>query len=276
MLHCIASPSIAHGGTEQWWMLGAVILITCIAISVVKRKVYPLGCRLVFCVLILLLLPAVSNHPRSPRMYCSNHLKQIALALHHYHVEWDSLPPPVTYGEDGRAMHSWRELILPYLDAEGLDKTYRLDEPWNGPHNSQLITAIPGVFQCSEAGSDASRTNYLAVVSSRGSQPQAAWTDGSAIRFRDFLDGTSNAILIVESCTDSVVWTEPCDLRYETLPLAINHEIGVGLSSKHPGGCQFVLADGSVRFVSQTLPAETLRKLLLRNDGEDVGDRDYW
>ena len=42
--------------------------------------------------------------------------------------------------------------------------------------------------------------------------------------------------------------------------------------SFHPGGCQFVLCDGSVRLISNTVDIDTLTRLVVRNDGLVVGD----
>jgi hypothetical protein len=122
---------------------------------------------------------------------------------------------------------------------------------------------------------ESDRTNYVVVISA-GPSPDGwigtAWPDNTSLAFRDLIDGSSNVILLAESSTDPVVWTQPRDLRYETLPLGINHETGVGLSSRHPGCCCAALADGSVRVLGETISPETLRKLFLCNDGEPVGD----
>ena len=86
-----------------------------------------------------LLLPAVQAARESKRqMVCAQNLKQIGLAMHAYHQKYGSFPPAYIAGKDGKPKHSWRLLILPFLDQEDLYREYRFDEPWNGPHNSQL------------------------------------------------------------------------------------------------------------------------------------------
>jgi prepilin-type N-terminal cleavage/methylation domain-containing protein len=42
--------------------------------------------------------------------------------------------------------------------------------------------------------------------------------------------------------------------------------------SQHPGGCHLVLGDGSVRFLSEAVDFNTVRRLMLPKDGEPLGD----
>ena len=76
----------------------------------------------VLVVLVALFLPALrfgGAREAARRMQCSNHLKQIALALHNYHDEYKSFPPAYIADESGKRMHSWRVLILPFIEGQG-------------------------------------------------------------------------------------------------------------------------------------------------------------
>jgi prepilin-type processing-associated H-X9-DG protein len=48
-----------------------------------------------------------------------------------------------------------------------------------------------------------------------------------------------------------------------------------GFWSRHPGGCQFLLCDGSVRFTKETLAPQVFRALASRAGGEVIGADQY-
>src|SRR5262249_32690557 len=88
-------------------------------------------------VMIALLLPAYrSAGPAARRAQCTNNLKQIALALHNYVQDHKALPPAYTMDTNGRPLHSWRTLILPYLEQRSLYEKIDLSKPWNDPVNA--------------------------------------------------------------------------------------------------------------------------------------------
>ena len=67
--------------------------------------------------LILTVLPPVTDTGRpARRTECKNHLKQLALAMHNYHDKYGSFPPAYIADKNGRPMHSWRVLLLPFLE----------------------------------------------------------------------------------------------------------------------------------------------------------------
>src|SRR5436190_1151666 len=103
-------------------------------------------------ILIALLLPAPrSTRPAGRRMQCNNNLRQIALALLNYEQAYKSLPPAYTVDAKGRPLHSWRTLILPYLEQEPLYRTIDLSKPWDDPANAKALETKLPVFRCPEA-----------------------------------------------------------------------------------------------------------------------------
>lgn len=91
----------------------------------------------VMLVIVGLLLPATRRaRPAVYRMHCSNNLKQISLALHNYEETYRSFPPAWTVDENGNRLHSWRTMILPYLEQKPLYDSIDLSKPWDDPANA--------------------------------------------------------------------------------------------------------------------------------------------
>ena len=72
--------------------------------------------------------------------------KYIGLAMHNYAARAKSFPPAAITDGDGNRTLSWRVAILPYLDEKELYDQFRLDEPWDSPHNRELIARMPDVY----------------------------------------------------------------------------------------------------------------------------------
>ncbi|MHC5543656.1 DUF1559 family PulG-like putative transporter, partial [Singulisphaera rosea] len=85
----------------------------------------------------------------------SVNLKRIGLALHNYHDANGHFPPSAIVDKNGRPLLSWRVAILPFLElegegvkgSEGLYKQFRLDEPWDSPHNKALLPKMPAPYR---------------------------------------------------------------------------------------------------------------------------------
>lgn len=215
-------------------------------------------------VLIALLLPAVQGaREAARRAQCSNNLKQIALALHNYHDSYRSFPPAYTVDATGKPLHSWRTLILPFLNQQAVYSNIDLTEPWNSPRNQAYNSMEIPTFRCpSEATSNG--TSYMAIVG-----PNTIFQGANSVRLQDILDGTSNTIMVVEVSSNTHSWMEPVDLDATTMQLAINggpNEPG----SHHPGGINVSMADGAVRFISQSIDRKLLQSLTTINGAEPV------
>jgi prepilin-type processing-associated H-X9-DG protein len=215
-------------------------------------------------ILIALLLPAVqAAREAARRSQCSNNLKQIALAMHNYHDMHKCFPPAVITDADGRPMRSWRVAILPYVECTTLYQRYNLNEPWDGPNNRNLHNITVPTYRCpSDPSPVSTETNYVMIVG----EHTVGGLPNEAIRLYDIRDGTSNTIMIVEVTGSGIHWMEPRDLSVEEIQRGINDGSGKWISSRHPGGANVAMCDGSVRFLSQTIDRETLRRLIDRND----------
>jgi hypothetical protein len=93
------------------------------------------------------------------------------------------------------------------------------------------------------------------------------WEDGKQLTRAHCIDGSSNVLLLVESHTAGVVWTEPRDLDL-TSPVAAGGKAPASdVSSAHPGIVVAGLADGSVRTISSKVDPAVLKQLAHRRDG---------
>jgi RNA polymerase sigma factor (sigma-70 family) len=184
-------------------------------------------------------------------------LKQIGIALHNYHDANGRFPAHAIYGKNGKALLSWRVAILPYVGHEALYKEFKLDEPWDSPHNKELIAKMPKIYGPPENAENKKHMTFYQVFVGTGTM-----FEGSVgLRVADIPDGTSNTIAAVEA-GKAVTWTRPLDLAYSAnKPLP-------KLGGMFKNGFNILLADGSVRFVKPKFNEKKMRLAITRNDGE--------
>jgi len=222
-------------------------------------------------VLVALLLPAIqAAREAARRTQCSNNLKQIALAFHNYHDTYNTFPPAYIPDKDGNPMHSWRVLILPFLEQRALYQRYDFDEPWDSPNNLAITnTAIPA-YTCpshppSGGAPGSPETNYMVIAG-----PGTVFDAAKAASMRDIADGTSNTILVVEVAGTGVNWAEPVDLDASNLQFPNVTPGTTGPDSYHPGGFNAALCDGSVRFLSETMARQVFDALVTKAGSEMI------
>jgi len=215
---------------------------------------------------VALLLPAVqAAREAARRMQCSNNMKQLGLAMHNYHDVNKTFPPAYTVDKNGKPLHSWRVLLLPYLEQTALYEQIRLDEPWDSEYNSQFHDVVIPTFQClsNHYAMPGANCCYTAVIGEN-----TVFTGSKGINLGAITDGTSNTIMFAE-CQTPFCWMDPTqDLKLEDIleQGGINQDYE-GLGSYHTGGINATFCDGSVQFLSQTIDLETLINLFIRNDG---------
>src|SRR5690606_10081573 len=112
-----------------------------------------------------LLLPQVRS-ARGPaeRSLCTSNMKQIVFGLLRYEEEHGTLPPAYTVDDEGNRLHSWRTLILPYLDEQELYDQIDLTRPWDDPVNATARETLVDVYICPASPGEEELTTYLAVI----------------------------------------------------------------------------------------------------------------
>jgi hypothetical protein len=219
-------------------------------------------------------LPAVQNaREASRRMSCGNNIKQLALAMHNYHDEHGVFPPAIIADENGRPLHSWRVLLLPYLECQSLYAEYDMDEPWNGPNNRKLSSAIPYTYKCPSRDHRHGQfyTSYVAVTGD-----STMWRGKQQTSLSDITDGAGRTVMIVEHHASGVHWMEPRDVPFEPLVQQFGHNDDVwsgphrheSFFYEYPAGRNVAFSDGSVRFLRNALEANTWAAMLTTAGGE--------
>ena len=212
-------------------------------------------------ILVALLLPAVQAAREAARRSMStNNTKQISLGMLNHSEARGALPAAGNADVEGSQL-SWRVHILPYLEQQALYEQFHLDEPWDSEHNRALIAQMPAVFKDPNDRLAPGKTAYLAVTG-----PGTAFGDGATgPQIRDFTDGLSNTIVLVEADPDQAVeWTKPDDWQLDPAnPMA-------GLGRSRPGGFLATFADGSVQFIPAGTDPGTMNAMMTHAGDEPV------
>lgn len=261
--------------------------------------------------LMALLLPAIQRVREAANlMRCQSNLRQIGIALHNYHNDFQIFPSGAgdqggvngcCNGGSARNLWSWLYHILPYIEADHL---YRSTD-------DTLIntTAIP-LYYCPTRRrpvlyGNAAKTDY---AGNAGASPSNASTDlpswkgdngiflnawlTERINIAMIVDGTSNTILVGEKQTNprnfgysggdnepynNPGWDEDVVRTGKNPPQSDwQHPAepptfwSKRFGSMHPAGCNVVLGDGSVRNIRFTVASDLFWRICVRNDGEPI------
>ena len=262
----------------------------------------------IIAVLIALLLPAVQQaREAARRSQCKNNLKQVGLALHNYHDTHRVFP----FGNLGGKHWTVEAMILPMLDQTALYNLWNFNTTQNcfdlnlasapnypagkqsiavytcpsDPNSGKLCTTYTGSYGNYTMGT------YFGIMGTVLATPaNGIFFSNSSVSMRDITDGTSNTVMVGERGL-------PNDLELGWVLCAGGTDASTGINdnllvmqngvspgvpdgnhnahfwSYHVGGAHFVLADGSVRFISNnTSLSSVLLPLSTRAGGEVIGD----
>ena len=212
---------------------------------------------------------------------------------------------------EGEPGWGWAARILSFLEQDPLfGQLVHLELPITDPRNDRARAAVLSVYLCptdshndkwvlEDEGSGVPITelptsNYAGVFGTFDIENDPGRGEGvfffqSRVRFADIRDGLSNTLMVGErsayygystwvgvvsggeEAMDRILGV--CELPPNSNPsqYAIPGEID-SFSSFHVAGAQFVLADGSVRWVTRTIDLPVYHALATRSGGEVIRD----
>ena len=231
-------------------------------------------------------------------------------ATHNVFPRSQRTPPGDIYG----SWWSWSALILPHMEQCIAHEQIDFNYSFNNLVNEQAVKQFIPAYQCPSApdnilvphttvfagDEDCAETNYVAIATHRNTDeaPYAHDNDGSGVMhdntshpISDITDGTSNTLMVGEfdswpddpsrkdlcttdACMVGKIWVSQTQV---TTFYGMNKKLGMWLASvdsHHPGGAQFVFADGHAEFIEESIDLTLLKYLTTRSGGEVIDRSD--
>lgn len=207
----------------------------------------------------------------------------------------------------------WAYQILPHIEQDNIWRLVRDEDVANQAikvyfcPSRRAPIVLPGISSGIESGRLRGAIDY---AGNGGTGPTVfpnghPWLEqngavisryNGGMRFQRITDGTSTTILLGERNVNVALLNDSSQADenngymdgYDWDTIRWGHEAPIPdrrtnspqgmllrFGSSHPGGLQFAFADGSVRWVSYTVPLPTFQRLCSRNDGQVVNASDY-
>lgn len=159
------------------------------------------------------------NNERDPQRLS---LVQIGEAFVRYQEHNGSYPPSIIKSSAGVALHSWRVLLLPYLEANSVYNRYDFSAAWDAGSNAELLAlhSDDPKLRAQEVycGSEGRMTHAVLLLPSSPSTmtvPQGLHATRTA--WTAFQPTVGNDIMVLWCDRTSIPWTEPRDYSAEQL-----------------------------------------------------------
>ncbi|MBI1322135.1 DUF1559 domain-containing protein [bacterium] len=242
-------------------------------------------------VLVALALPALSSARESARRsLCLNNLRQIGIAMHTYHEQWHFFPPGCVEfrlkSKPRNRQLAWSVFILPQLEQQNLYQSLNLFAEYDSPRNTSAASTVLTSYVCPTAvrptprSQGRGRIDYGGMngerITSPNNPPKGVMLTDKCVSIAMIPDGTSRTIMIAEdSINPDGQWINGLNVFDQAFPINQGPKFENDMRSAHSGGAQCAMADGSARFIKQTIDVKILAALCTRAGREAFGDDAY-
>ncbi len=239
---------------------------------------------------------------------CKNNLRQLGLALHQYHDVMKQCPAGwIADAPEGEPGWGWNVALFPHMEQSNLEATISKHLPVADPANEAARRTVVPILLCASDGNDSkfqiaaaggdehhvdegtalfpiARSNYVGVFGTMEIEDSPSQSDGmffhnSRTNFAKVKDGLSNTLVIGERQSDfgGSVWAGVISTANEPMARVVgvadhppNHQDHhfEDFSSNHPAGVHFLVGDGSVARINNTIDETVYRALCTIKGGE--------
>ena len=144
---------------------------------------------------------------------------------------------------------------MPFLEQNFLFRQFKLDEPWDSPHNIKLLDYMPDLYESLDYSGLGNKTVVLGLGG-----PDAIFDPGEsgdaprAVRLRDIPHASAVVLVVLAQPERAVPWTRPDDFVFDPK----NPRQGLTTGSDP---ILALFTDGSAQSIGPQVSSETLLQL---------------
>jgi hypothetical protein len=227
---------------------------------------------------------------------CSNHLRDIGLAVHYYQETCQGFPAATLVNRrlPPEKRVSWLLAILPFVESNTIFSSTDLTRAWDAEENRKIVLISARIYLCPANANRRALTrealsHYVGVT---GINPDAALLPRKhrragifgyhssstvadypvGIRPQDVKDDRSTTLMAIETNVANGPWLAGGPPTVRGLDPGESPYLGTSgqSGSFHRGGSEAVFADASVRFLSATMNPQVFEALATIAGGEPV------
>jgi prepilin-type processing-associated H-X9-DG protein len=228
---------------------------------------------------------------RGRRTQCASNLRNIIQGLLVYSNREGSFPTgawPNANLPPGKRL-SWYAATLPYLEGQDLWNQLEKDRAWDDESNAGVVTTVIGVLRCPDYARPPAvipmPTQYIGIAGlgtdapllPKGHARAGVFGYDRRTSLADIADGAAHTMMVAESGRVRGPWLAGGPATVRGLDTTDLPYIGPGrqFGGIHPTGTNVAFADGSVRFVSDTVEPKVFESMSTISGGKKV-PRDVW